>query len=71
MEIVFEGIYTSVHKTQKKIIEQVIVLEHKGRPCKMCHSVRQKLGHTSRRVIALRGQMALTNIVSVSVWFPQ
>ena len=26
---------------------QVIVLEHKGRPCKMCKSVRQELGHTT------------------------
>ena len=25
----------------------VICLEHKGRPCKMCDSVRQKLGHTN------------------------
>ena len=27
-------------------IELVIGLEHKGRPCKMCDSVQQKLGHT-------------------------
>ena len=47
----FDGIYTSIvyesiWKTLKKIIWQAIVLEHKRRPCKMCDSVRQKLGHT-------------------------
>ena len=42
----FDGIYTSVCKTYKNFIGQVIVLEHKGRPCKMCDSVQQKLGHT-------------------------
>jgi hypothetical protein len=25
----------------------VVGLEHKGRPCKMCDSVQQKLGHTT------------------------
>ena len=30
----------------KFFIGLVIVLEHKWRPCKMCDSVRQKLGHT-------------------------
>ena len=44
---VFDGIYTSIHKTKKIFIGQVIVLEHKWRQCKMCASVRQKLGHTN------------------------
>ena len=30
----------------KNFIGLVIGLEHKGRPCKMCDSVRQKLAHT-------------------------
>ena len=46
---------SSVQCTQdlKIFIEQVIVLEHKRRPCKMCDSVRQKLGHTNMYVITL------------------
>ena len=51
MEVVF---WQNLHKcTQdlKNFIRQVIVLEHKWRPCKMCDSVRQKLGHTRKRAL--------------------
>ena len=40
----------NLHKCTQELfffIGLVIVLEHKRRPCKMCNSVRQKLGHTN------------------------
>ena len=47
----FTHVYT---RPKKKIIGQVIVLEHKWRPCKMCDRVRQKLGHTNPSIIDLK-----------------
>ena len=43
---IFNNFYASLHKTQKKSIGQQFGLYPKGRPCKMCNSVQQKLGHT-------------------------
>ena len=40
--------WQNLHKcTQdlKKFIKQIIVVDHKGKACKMCDSVRQKFGH--------------------------
>ena len=34
----------------KFFIGLVIGLEHKGRPCKMCNSVQQKLGHEKYQI---------------------
>ena len=39
--------FTQLNARSKIFLELVIGLEHKGRPCKMCDSVRQKLGHTN------------------------
>ena len=50
--------FTEVYTRPKHFfIGLVIVLEHKGRPFKMCIFVRQKLGHTIRLLIILDLQL--------------
>ena len=44
----FDGMYATVRKII--FFYLVIGLEHKRRPCKMCNSVWQKLGHTKPQV---------------------
>ena len=39
--------WRNLNKCTQYLKGLVIDLEHKGRPCKMCDSVRQKLGHTN------------------------
>ena len=50
LEKAIPWIAASKSRDQIFFIGLVIGLEHKGRPCKMCDSVRQKLGHPNKYV---------------------
>ena len=65
----FTQVYT---RPKKNFIWQVIVIEHKGRPCKMCDSVRQNLGHTMKpiEILSLSTLILPQGILILSLYEP-